>query len=135
MFEAARLCDWGALDILIGDRPISVTFGEPPADPVSWLRDAEERGEQPMWWLARTLQLPASPGRASEVEPGTAAPWVWPSAFAAESWEAVPEADRQALLEVYDQEDLAGYAEFGGFIGYRVGIDADGSWLFFVAGD
>ncbi|MCB2223422.1 MAG: GerMN domain-containing protein [Actinobacteria bacterium] len=143
LFAAARACDWEALSAMVGEQSVAVSFGDPVNDPIAWLRDAEERRSDlplelergPMWWLAQTLRLPASPARAEEVAPGAEPPWVWPAAFAADSWDAVSDADRQALAEIYDQGDLDGYAGFGAFIGYRVGIDADGTWLFFVVGD
>ena len=136
LFEAARTCNWDALYDLVGEQSVAVTFGELTTHPVAWLRRFEDGTQvRLMWWLAQTLRLPASTGPANEVEPGADPLWVWPSAFAAESWEAVADADRQALREIYDDNDFEGYAEYGAFIGYRVGIDADGTWLFFLIGD
>ena len=49
-------------------------------------------------------------------------------------WSQVSEKEIDELRPLYDDEDFAGFAEFGAYIGYRVGI-IDGSWVFFVAGD
>jgi hypothetical protein len=47
----------------------------------------------------------------------------------------VPEADREALRPLFEDADLAEFARFGSYFGYRVGILADGTWSYFVAGD
>ena len=60
---------------------------------------------------------------------------VWPSAFAYDTWEAVPPEEREALRPLYDEAGLASFAEYGSYIGYRVGITTTGTWRYFVAGD
>ena len=47
----------------------------------------------------------------------------------------MPDEDRQALTGLYDAIDQEGFARFGAYIGYRVGITSDGTWAYFVAGD
>jgi hypothetical protein len=32
-------------------------------------------------------------------------------------------------------EDIRSFEQYGGYTGWRVGMRADGTWLFFVAGD
>ena len=61
--------------------------------------------------------------------------YVWPSAFAYDQWEQVPADEREALTPLYDEDDFAGFEQFGAYIGHRVGIAENGDWLFFVAGD
>lgn len=60
---------------------------------------------------------------------------MWPSAFAYDEWAAAPEEDKDALRPLYTEENFEGFARFGGYIGYRVGITEQGEWIFFVAGD
>jgi hypothetical protein len=33
------------------------------------------------------------------------------------------------------EEDFERFEQFGGYLGYRIGITADGGWRFFVSGD
>ncbi len=61
--------------------------------------------------------------------------YVWPAAVAYERWEDIPEDHRAELLEIYTEEELDQIAGFGSYAGWRVGIDENGNWLFFVAGD
>jgi hypothetical protein len=99
-------------------------------DPVALWTDQQDDGEEPLGSLMSVLSLPYGTidGEAGSI-------YVWPSAYAYPSWSDVPDADRQALSLLYDADQLAGFDDFGGYAGYRVGIDADGSWLYFVAGD
>ena len=60
---------------------------------------------------------------------------MWPAAFGYDDWQSVPEPARDELRGLYGPQDLAGFEQFGAYAGYRVGIAADGEWLFFVAGD
>jgi hypothetical protein len=39
------------------------------------------------------------------------------------------------VRELYDEDDSRSFRELGRYIGWRVRIDADGTWRFFVAGD
>jgi hypothetical protein len=128
IFGAARNCDWDELSGLLGPNT-NTTFGG-PEDPIARWQEEEARGLAPMYWLASTLRLPSAQETFELVD----GPWMWPSA-AAYYWENLPDADRQALLDVYTEDDLVGFGEFGGFYMYRVGISPEGEWLFFVVGD
>ncbi|MGH9182409.1 MAG: hypothetical protein ACRDZ9_01060 [Acidimicrobiales bacterium] len=128
---AATACDFEALADLGGAGASGLTFSFGGADdPAAFWRAQEARGDQPLRHLVELLNRPF----ATRELPGTTQ-YLWPSAYAFESWEAVPEADREALKPLYGEEDLADFASFGGYIGYRVGITAAGDWAFFVAGD
>jgi hypothetical protein len=57
--------------------------------------------------------------------------FAWPSAFSSN-----PTDEDWAAVEVlYSEEEIAQMKQFGGYIGYRIGITAQGDWIFFVAGD
>lgn len=131
IFTAAVACDYDALARLAqtGDRPFTYSFGG-GGDPAGHWRRLETEGNEPLRYLAEVLQRPY--GRRTVEGVVT---YEWPSAFTFDDWADVPEADREALRPLYGDEDFSFYEQFGGYIGYRVGITADGEWLFFVAGD
>lgn len=126
--EAAVACDEERLAELAGET-FTYSFGGGD-DFAGFLRRGEERTPRPLRYLVELLDRPYE---TIEVQGQTQ--YVWPSAFAYDNWDEVPEADREALEPLYDEEDFARFARFGGYTGYRIGISADGRWLFFVAGD
>ncbi|MBT8208878.1 MAG: hypothetical protein KJO18_11420 [Acidimicrobiia bacterium] len=66
---------------------------------------------------------------------GLARYYSWPPAFAYDSWDEVPEAERQQIAALYTDQDLESFDQFGSYAGWRIGITEGGAWLFFVAGD
>lgn len=113
----------------VGGDDLTASFGG--ARPSEYWTQAEGAGERPMYVLMKLLDMPHG---TIETEEGTL--YVWPSAHAHQgSWETMPKEDVDALRSLYSEADLQGFADFGGYIGYRVGISADGDWSFFVAGD
>jgi hypothetical protein len=59
---------------------------------------------------------------------------VWPDLHARVPFE-IDDEERGALEEVYGAEDVRGWIEVGAYLGWRIGITADGEWIFLVAGD
>ena len=45
------------------------------------------------------------------------------------------DADWEDVGELHNEEEIASMKEFGGYVGYRVGMTKDGDWAFFVEGD
>lgn len=132
--EAAVGCDYEALESLAqqGDGAFTYSFGS-SGDPASfWQRQEEDRQERhgPLHFLVEILDRPHG-----LVEHEGVVRHVWPSAFAYDAWDEVPEADREALKPLYGEEDFQSFDRFGGYIGYRVVILEDGTWTAFVAGD
>lgn len=127
IFEAATSCDWDTLRSLQIEG-FQYSFGD-NVDAIAFWQGLEAAGEQPIRYLAELLNRPygTQPG------PGGEDYYAWPSAFVTE-WSQVPEKEIDELRPLYDDDDFAGFAEFGGYYGYRVGI-IDGSWVYFVAGD
>jgi hypothetical protein len=131
LFEAAASCDWEA----IGDLASSgFTWGfglaVAPDETVALLQHEEALGYEPLRHLAELLNRPSG-----EISGEDGAIVVWPSAFGI-PWTEVPTADRDALRPLYGDWDFVSFEESGGYIGYRVGVDAaTGAWRFFVAGD
>ena len=121
MLAAAESGDYEALRPLIPDE-FSYTFGLPPeGGPIEYWQQVEaESGESPIEILARLLRLPYT------LSAGT---YVWPFGY-----------DKQEdELTDYEREllgDLAVYSGAGsGYLGWRAGIEPDGTWRFFIAGD
>jgi len=132
IWDAAVLCDWDELQRLLG-LPFSYTFGggDDSIDaPIHFWQDLEDQGEQPMLFLAELLNRPFGTieGEKDMVY------FVWPSVHT-KPWEEATEAEIDALRPLYDDDDFATFEQFGGYIGYRIGILDDGTWVFFVAGD
>lgn len=124
--DAAVACDYDGLALAAGDE-ITLSFGG-HSDVDAYLEEGDRRDEL-LRILVGLLAMP--PGTiATDVGADIS---VWP-AFWADAEPATAE-ERAAL------EAIAGvpYAELVvpdlGYLWYRVGIDADGNWLFFVAGD
>ena len=129
--RAAVECDYAALaaQAARGSSQFAFSFGG-SNDPAAFWRAEELRGEKPLRNLALLLELRHASRPAEAVTQ-----YLWPAAFAYDSWDKVPAADRDALRSVYDDNQLAQFAQAGAYLGHRVGIAQDGEWLFFVAGD
>jgi hypothetical protein len=129
--EAAVRCDYGRLAALAreGGEQFTFTFGDAD-DPAQYWRREEAIGGEPMKFLAGMLDRPYG-----QVSAGDLILYVWPSAATYPSWAEVPPEARNALRPLYGDEDFQQFAQFGSYIGYRVGITETGDWLYFVAGD
>lgn len=126
ILAAARARDYEGLEALLDPASFSYSFGE-SGDPAGYWRRLEEEGEVPILGDFLPLVLSWPVGRDGDV-------YVWPAAHLKppEEW---TDADLDALRQLYPAEELAGFEQAGGYLGYRVGIREDGTWLFFVAGD
>ena len=121
LLSAAESGDYEALRPLIPAQ-FSYTFGAPfEGGPIAYWKQVEaESGERPIEILARILRIPYTL---------TAGTYVWPFAY-----------DKQPEdLTAHEREILGDLADtFGagsGYLGWRAGIKADGTWVFFIAGD
>jgi hypothetical protein len=100
----------------------SYTFGSPVAGgPIEYWQQVEaESGESPIERLAQVLELPYT------LYGGT---YVWPFAYD----------KRRNELTRYERGLLVDLAVFSGagsgYLGWRAGIDPEGTWRFFIAGD
>jgi hypothetical protein len=121
LLAAAESGDYEQLRRFLPDE-FSYTFGTPvEGGPIAYWQQVEaESGESPIDRLAEVLRLPYT------LYAGT---YVWPFAY-----------DKQRNeLTGYERRllgDLAVYSGAGsGYLGWRAGIDPDGTWRFFIAGD
>lgn len=119
LLEAAESGDVEALEPFVTDR-LNYTFGEPvEGGAIEYFRRLEAEGQDPLGTLAKLLQLPFTLAQGN---------YVWPWVY------TVPATD----LTDYEKQLLGEFADdFAGttYLGYRVGIAPDGTWIFFVAGD
>jgi hypothetical protein len=129
--EAAVRCEYGRLAALAreGGEQFTFTFGDAD-DPAQYWRREEAIGGEPMKFLVGMLERPYG-----QVSAGDLILYVWPSAATYPSWAEVSPEARNALRPLYGDQDFQQFAQFGSYIGYRVGITETGDWLYFVAGD
>jgi hypothetical protein len=125
--EAAAACGATGLAALASD-DITTTFGpgSGPEDIASWQPDDERFGI--------IAELFNTTHGVTEMEDGSRL-FVWPAAFAYNTWDEIPDAAMTELLRIYTQEELDQISLLGSYGGWRIGITESGEWIFFVAGD
>jgi hypothetical protein len=126
VLAAAQAKDYEGLEALAlqGPGEFSYTFGGPEKGPAAYWRAEAARGEDVLGILEEILRMPY--GKEGDL-------YVWPEAYL---WE-VPftSEQRELLAQNFSEDDITGWEDFGGYVGYRVGITQDGDWTFFVVGD
>ena len=128
IWDAAVECDWDQLERLLGGE-FSYSFGGSGTAIDHW-QGLEAGGDDPIYFLAELLNRPFGVLTNTGVTY-----YVWPSAFNQSGWNDLSQADIDALRPLYDDAELAMFEGNGAYIGYRVGILEDGTWVYFVAGD
>lgn len=130
--DAAAACDYDRLAALTGvTAQFLHSFGGGD-DPVASWRQREEAGEPVLADLVTLLDLEHGVTDPGDV-PGEV--YVWPEVFAIDD---PTRGDFQPVVEagLYTQDDVDRWLEItGAYSGHRVGIDAAGTWRFFVAGE
>lgn len=121
ILQAARAGDVEALAGLTGEGFTS-SFGG-PEDPLAFFTRLRDEGELDR--LVRILELPHG-------EQGGM--YSWPFAYTRDL-ESLSSAELELLATVATQEEIDSWFEFGGYAGWRAGIDDGGTWRFYVAGD
>ena len=123
LLEAAESGDYEALRPLLPACGFSYTFGaEVQGGPIGYWQLLERQvDERPIEILARILRLPytLSGGR-----------YVWPFAYDKQEDELTAH-ERELLGDLANSYSGAG----SGYLGWRAGIEPDGTWRFFIAGD
>lgn len=125
--EAAAAGDVGALrDLMVPDFVFTFGGAADRDEAASYLEANPELVEQ-------LPDLLAVAGGAVETEDGTL--YVWPRAHALEpdEWTEADLADLRSLGA--SEQEIADWREAGGYLGWRAGIDTEGGWRFYVAGD
>lgn len=123
LLEAAQSGRYRALRPFIPSSGFSYTFGGPsPGGPIPyWRRLERQSGESPTDMLARVLDLPYTLYRGT---------YTWPFVFD-KAQEDLTAHERELLGDLADDYSGAG----SGYLGWRAGIEPDGTWRFFIAGD
>jgi hypothetical protein len=126
ILAAAESGDYEQLRPLVPEQ-FSYTFGGPvEGGPIAFWQQLEQKsGVSPIAVLADLLELPPVLYRGT---------YVWPFAFALQPDELTDY--ERGLLRSVGGEDLSDdFGEGTGYLGWRVGIEPDGDWVFFIAGD
>lgn len=125
LLEAAEARDYERLGQLVSSE-LTYTFGAPdPGGPIAyWRRLERTTDERPLETLAVLLSMPFARSRDL---------YYWPSAHGASGPDELSEAEREQLEPLGPLDEL--FVPGTGYVGWRAGIRADGTWSFFVAGD
>jgi hypothetical protein len=126
IYRGAVTHDYKALRSLLDPASFSYSFGE-SGDPIGYWREQEE-AEVPLLGDILPVVLHTRFGKTDDI-------YMWPSAAAKEASEWTEE-DLEGMRQAGStDEDIRSYEQYGGYTGWRAGIRADGTWLFFIAGD
>jgi hypothetical protein len=118
--------DYKALRSLLDPETFSYSFGE-SGDPIGYWRKQED-AEVPILGDILTGVLHTRFGKTEDI-------FMWPSAAAKEPSEWT-EADLESMRKAGStDEEIRLFEQYGGYTGWRAGIRADGTWMFFVSGD
>ena len=125
LLQAAESGDYEALRPLISDS-FEYTFGSPvEGGPIEYCqRLEEETNERPLESLAAILKMPYVLSRGY---------YVWPWAYTVESAGDLSEHEVELLEPLGPTSRL--FPSGSGYFGWRAGVEPDGTWAFFVAGD
>jgi len=133
IFDAAISCDIDALAALTDPDGFNASFGG--GDAATLWADAEARGDGVLLDLVHHLNL----SHTKLFTDGAIEQYTWPSAFIeleSADGTGLPAEDFAELLTLYSQDEVDGMFDlFGGYVGYRMSIEANGDWTSFVAGD
>ena len=126
LLRAAETGDYEELRPLV-PKQFSYTFGGPFAGgPIAYWRNIEKETDQrPIAILADLLRLPYT------LYQGT---YTWPFAFDKQC-DDFSEYERDLLRAVGGTDMSDDCGDGVGYLGWRVGIEPDGDWVFFIAGD
>jgi hypothetical protein len=129
IWTAARGGDYAEVASLVDPDGFEYTFGGAVAGgPAAyWRRIDQTTEERPLETLAAILELPHAYERRSRR-------YVWPFAFTRRASTLAPR-EKARLAEALGEETVKLYEQLGSYLGYRAGIDEQGAWVFYVAGD
>jgi hypothetical protein len=126
LLAAAEAGEYEALRPLIPETGFEYTFGSPvDGGPIAFWQELERTtDEEPLETLAKVLKMPYTLSRGI---------YFWPFAYDIAGVEDLTAHERELLAPLGPLETL--FVEGTGYLGWRAGIQPDGTWVFFVAGD
>jgi hypothetical protein len=124
IFSLAAACEMEALAAIAREDGIAFSYGGETDPLLSWIRSARN-GFDVMSWLVRILN--STP--ALDESDGS---YAWPAVHVTNSEEDWQELS--GILAAAEYEQLYANRE-SGYLGLRVGIAADGTWRYAIAGD
>lgn len=126
LLAAAESGDYEALRSLLPTTGFEYTFGGAVAGgPIAYWKQLEQNTpERPLETLAVILKMPYTLSRGY---------YVWPFAYDVASANDLSAHERELLAPLGGLDTL--FFEGTGYLGWRAGIDPNGVWTFFVAGD
>lgn len=102
-------------------------------DPILFLRDSSNDGEG-RELMAIMIELLEAPYAITPAENGEPEIYVWP-AYASNDLVNLSPKELIDVYKIVSHQDLEEMQLYGGWYFFRVGIDANGEWRYFVAGD
>jgi len=126
LLAAAEAGDYEALRPLIPETGFEYTFGSPVGGgPIAYWQELERTtDEEPLEALAQVLKMPYTLSRGT---------YFWPFAYDVAAIEDLTAHERELLAPLGPLDTV--FVEGTGYVGWRAGIQPDGTWVFFVAGD
>jgi len=126
LLAAAETGDYEELRPLVPATGFEYTFGSPvEGGPIAYWQELERTSvERPLANLAEVLRMPYTLSRGI---------YVWPFAYDIAEADEITAHERELLQPLGPLDTL--FVPGTGYLGWRAGIEPDGSWVFYVAGD
>ncbi len=126
ILAAAETGDYEELRPLVPATGFEYTFGSPvEGGPIAFWQELERTSvERPLANLAEVLRLPYTLSRGI---------YVWPFAYDIAEADEITAHERGLLQPLGPLDTL--FVPGTGYLGWRAGIEPDGSWVFYLAGD
>lgn len=126
IIDAALACDYDTLAAAAVIGPLEVVIDGETVPVATW-EAREDDGEPILRFVAGILAL--RPAKAASDGSVT-----WPSAVDWQFSDVAPGGERAALVDVVGEDGIFGWAETGGYAGWRSTIEADGTWRSLLLG-
>jgi hypothetical protein len=126
LLAAAESGDYAALQPFIRSTSFAYTFGDPvTGGPIAYWQNLEKTTDQkPLEALADVLRMPYTLSRGI---------YYWPFAYDVAAIGDLTAHERELLAPLGPLESV--FVEGTGYVGWRAGIQPDGTWVLFVSGD
>jgi hypothetical protein len=126
LLAAAETGDYEKLRPLVPPTGFEYTFGGPvEGGPIAYWQELERTSvERPLENLAEVLRMPYTLSRGI---------YVWPFAYDIAEADQITAHERELLQPLGPLDTL--FVPGTGYLGWRAGIEPDGTWVFFVAGE